>query len=250
LDGGSGDWEREVLESAAGDAPSPEFRKRIAKELGVLASIATLTSATTVAGQTLGTIAWIKLLGVGAVMGLATAGVSYAVSDGPAPPAPREVPAVRKPATAPLPPPQAIEPTDEPKTVVPPPRAPSDAAPEPTTRKEGIEKHPAAAPDPALPSRATMTPTDSALAEELRAIEKIRRALAAGDPTAALSALDRYEAVPGPKLFAEEAQVLRIEALARQGNDAGARALAGRFLTQHPESPYVERVRSLVRDKP
>jgi hypothetical protein len=251
LDGGSGNWERKILESATRDAPTPEFRARVAKELVVLASVATLTSATTATAQTLSVVAWLKLLGAGAVMGLATAGISYAIGT-----TPRHTvhdvaaPAERTAAPAAIAPPRTIEAMDAAKTDVPPaPSAPAASLRAPS-REEAEPERPVAAANSALPSRASMAPPDTALSEELRAIEKVRRALAAGDATAALGVLDRYEVAGGTKLLAVEAKVLRIEALARQGNDAGARSLARRFYTEHPDSPYLQRVRSLVGDEP
>jgi outer membrane protein assembly factor BamD (BamD/ComL family) len=58
--------------------------------------------------------------------------------------------------------------------------------------------------------------------------------------------IDDYEArFPGGSL-AQEATVLRIEALASQGDRQGASALGDRFVAEHPTSPYAARVRQLL----
>jgi hypothetical protein len=80
---------------------------------------------------------------------------------------------------------------------------------------------------------------------ELAMIERARSALAAGDPRAALAALDDYEAKYEVPIFGEEATVLRIEALRARGDRAESAALAARFLAVHPSSPLAQRVRSL-----
>ena len=41
---------------------------------------------------------------------------------------------------------------------------------------------------------------------------------------------------------------MRIEALATSGTRDAARAAGRRFLSQHPTSPYVDRVRSVLAD--
>jgi hypothetical protein len=272
LDGGSGDWERKVLESAAGDAPTPEFRRRVARELGVLTSIAALTSTTAVSGQALGVIGLVKLIGTGALLGLATVGVTY-LANGPStdsinrPQAPTvqapsskpvasEAPRSRLDIVAPSPPAPVPAPLREaPVTVGPPLVAPSSvpsakSAKRAPSRRGDAPQTSVVPPTSQLSSRAVMAETDSALSEELRTIERARSALAAGDATAALSELDRYETTSGPRLFLVEAQVLRIEALAKRGDDSGARILARKFLAEHPESPYVRRVRTLVGENP
>jgi hypothetical protein len=87
---------------------------------------------------------------------------------------------------------------------------------------------------------------DLALSDELRAIERVRGALSAGDASGALRELERYESARHAGRFRIEADVLRIEALMRLGKVAEARALAMTFLSKHPGSPYVRRVSTLL----
>jgi hypothetical protein len=88
----------------------------------------------------------------------------------------------------------------------------------------------------------------SSLAEQVALMDEARRALARGDAASALSISDRYEQkFPGGSLV-QEATLLRIEALAQQGDRAAAAAVARRFLAAHPDSPHSKRIRSLLGD--
>ena len=86
----------------------------------------------------------------------------------------------------------------------------------------------------------------ASLSDELGALKVASSALSAGDPKAALSALDRYDRVlKGQKLRAE-ATLLKIEALSRAGQAQAASTLAQRFVEQNPGNPLVDRARSFV----
>ncbi len=119
--------------------------------------------------------------------------------------------------------------------------APSSSAPQ----------KPAPAPAPSNVRSQLTAPLPSAsaaatLSDELDALKVASTALAAGDPGAALAALDRYDHVlKGSKLRAE-ATLLRIQALARSGNAQAASTLAQRFVDQNPDSPLVDRARSFI----
>jgi hypothetical protein len=107
----------------------------------------------------------------------------------------------------------------------------NEAAPEAKT---------APAPQPAQPS------ASSTLADEVAALQVARTALAAHDPNGAIVALDRYKGrFPAAKL-GPEATFLRIDALNQRGDRAAASAMGERFLTAHPNSPYADRVRSIL----
>ncbi len=87
--------------------------------------------------------------------------------------------------------------------------------------------------------------------EELALLSAARAGLAANDVPASLRAVERYRARFPSGLFAEEIEVIRIEALASSGERASAHALAERFLAANPSSAYAARVRSLAqRTKP
>jgi hypothetical protein len=85
------------------------------------------------------------------------------------------------------------------------------------------------------------------VAVELGVIDGVRAALARGDTNGALSRLDGYaKAYPRGRL-ALEAEVLRIDALARAGQGAAASKRAEAFLRRFPNSVLASRVRGYVK---
>jgi outer membrane protein assembly factor BamD (BamD/ComL family) len=86
------------------------------------------------------------------------------------------------------------------------------------------------------------------LSDELSALKVASSALSAGDPQAALVALDRYDRVLKGQKMRAEATLLRIEALSRAGQAEAASALAQSFVKQNPGSPLVDRARSFVNE--
>ena len=92
---------------------------------------------------------------------------------------------------------------------------------------------------------------DDTLAADLAALEKARQHLRAGDPRAALTALDELERRSPRSRVGDEATVLRIEVLSVQGRSDEGRRLAARFLETHPGSIYRPRIaQSLGEDAP
>jgi hypothetical protein len=90
-------------------------------------------------------------------------------------------------------------------------------------------------------------PVQPDISSELAALDAAMKTLRAGDATAALAALDRYDASFARRgRLQGEATAMRIEALARAGRRAAASALARDFLARHPNSPYAARIRSLL----
>jgi hypothetical protein len=123
------------------------------------------------------------------------------------------------------------------------PRAPTEepiAAPEPPpTAKLG-----------AIPvaSRGRPEPREGepSIGAELAAIDNARAALAAGDNARALSLVSTYERQPGQKRMSQEALAIRMEAQARSGDTAGARASAERLLAISPNGPQAARARQIL----
>jgi outer membrane biosynthesis protein TonB len=111
-------------------------------------------------------------------------------------------------------------------SVTPPPRAATPVAPEPTE---------------------TAT---SSMPSELAALQQARASLASGDPARALSMLDAYAARFPHGVMAQEAAVLRIEALVRAGDRPAAQRAADAYLAAYPQSPYLDRIRSLLGTNP
>ncbi|WP_437337482.1 hypothetical protein [Sorangium sp. So ce394] len=195
----------------------------------------------------------LSALGIGALAGVLTLGVVQ-WTDVTAParrsqeaPTASAAP-VRPPAKAPAalaPPPASGAAEAEPRHVAeeradegPPlsgPAAPGPAAP----GRAALAKAAPAASSPRAPERNTST-----LASELALLDTARRALRRGDPAAALALLDRHAREFAGAQLADEAAAIRVEALASQGDRAGARAAARRFLEAHPGSPHADRVES------
>ncbi len=84
---------------------------------------------------------------------------------------------------------------------------------------------------------------DVALTAELGALDAVRTALARGDPARALSLLDAYSRSYPHGQLELEAEVLRIDALARAGQRDLARQRAESFLKRQPNSALAARVR-------
>ena len=98
---------------------------------------------------------------------------------------------------------------------------------------------------PEAPAAATHAATLSA---ELGALDRARLSLAGGDARRALDALDSYDRrFPSGRLQLE-AEVLRIDALAKLGHKDAARQHAEMFLRRHPNSVLATRVRAHVAD--
>jgi hypothetical protein len=101
------------------------------------------------------------------------------------------------------------------------------------------------------PKRAEPTPAEAqatgrgTFSEELALTSAARAALARGDVVSCLSAVDRYQRTFGSGVFAQEIDVIRIEALAKSGERERAHSSAQRFLDTNATSPYADRVRSV-----
>jgi hypothetical protein len=238
---------RRILGSARDDAPGPGAREALLAALGVPALTPQAPSAPPAvlgAGATKASLA--KWLVVGA-LGAAAAGAIFGRTCGQlrplptpsiAPTAPTVPDVAPVPAARPLDTP-APAPEAEPLATTSAPRAPeAKGIARPRSRRQN-DVAPAAA--PGLPS---------SLSLELRALEPARRAIRAGDAAAALEALDGYAARFPAGVLAQEATVLRIEALLARG-DAGDRARAERWADElaarYPDSPHVVRARHLLR---
>jgi len=145
------------------------------------------------------------------------------------------------------------------------PSAPEDAAPPappaPIAAMPALETS-AAPPAPRSAVRVqTPEPTSTASAEEpprlagrrnlsgqIASIDRARDALRSGDAAEAVRRLDAYDHDFPGGILAQEATMLRLEALLRQGKRAEAQRLADRLLASNPTSPYAARVRALLSD--
>jgi hypothetical protein len=104
-------------------------------------------------------------------------------------------------------------------------------------------------PPPVVPAvdrvaQAPLAPVSISALPNANGKPSVRAATAAGKPGEALQQLDHYRAAfPAGKLR-EEAAVLRIEALATQGDNALAREAADQLLRNSPNTVYAARVRA------
>jgi hypothetical protein len=120
--------------------------------------------------------------------------------------------------------------------------APAQEAEQPEAAPVVVEA--ARSPHAARPAR---PPARGTLTHELAALDAARATLADGDAKSALALLDIYgESFPRGRL-ALEAEVLRIDALARSGQREAARQRANAFLRRHPTSVLASRVRAEAR---
>lgn len=101
---------------------------------------------------------------------------------------------------------------------------------------------------PPLDSPSPATDAD----ELLREAELLERARAdiARDPASSLRTLDQHREGFGDGQLTAERELLAIDALARQGRGAEARARGAAFLSRFPSSPYADRVRRILGTNP
>jgi hypothetical protein len=234
--------EAAMLQSVRGDAISDASRRRILAGLGVAGAIGTTAAAAGAQAAAMGTSAaaagaqaakaggmasWIgaagaaKWVAVSTVAALVPAAGLWAAHHRSAEP---KVTVVAAPVIAA--PPTLSEP------------AVDIEAPPPVDGTIGTPPRPAGA--------APVAAAAASLTDEVAALQAARHALGAHDPAAALHALDRYAKRFGSGRLEPEATVLRIEALVQKGDRATAAALAERFETLHPKSPYAARIRSIL----
>jgi hypothetical protein len=218
------DFERALLDAGTSYRSSEAVRARTLAALGIAGSAALTAGTAGGASSTLLTKAgWTKLLAISGIGATVAAPVGYyawqRAQEAPAPVAVVQVQGARP--------------------VPPAPRAPEPPAPE--TRAE-----PAARAVPPAPKAEPRTPSASALTAELGALDAARSRLSSGDAAGALSLLDDYaRAYPRGRLVLE-AEVLRIDALAKSGQMGAAKRRAEAFLKRHPNSVLASRVRTYL----
>ena len=273
--GDSGDdFERALVRSARGDKLAPSKREKLLLSLGVGAvavaaptaaasaqaapsvaagagaSVAPLaptvgglaTSATKVAGAGLSA----KWLAIGlAGVGLTGAGGAWMLESTPAERAPL---AALAPTSKPAAPMREVAPGEVPAASEPAPPAALATAPNDASEATASVSPPRRRTQGSAESR--NAPSLPSVGEELRSLEAVRATLRKGDARRALLAAERHAAAYPSGAFAEEAEVLRIEALTKAGRTDEASSRALRFVTLHPTSVHAKRVRGFVRSGP
>jgi hypothetical protein len=212
--------EHALLGAGSSPVASDETRAKTMAALG-LAGSATLIAGAAAAGPvtTLAKLGWAKLL-----LGVSIVGAAAAVPAG--------YYYARHQAAAVAAPAHRVAAVAEREVAAPIAAAPAIAiAPEPAAR-------PAAALS-AHPVRAKGT-----LVHELAALDAARATLVGGDARSALALLDIYDDRFPHGNLELEAEVLRIDALAKSGRREAARQRAQAFLRRHPQSVLAARVRA------
>jgi hypothetical protein len=101
-------------------------------------------------------------------------------------------------------------------------------------------------PAPAVKPEAKPSTPAGDLAAELGALDAARSELAAGNANGALGKLDDYARLYPRGRLVLEAEVLRIDALAKSGQTDVAKKRAEAFLRRHPNSVLASRVRGYL----
>jgi hypothetical protein len=202
--------ERALLRAGSSYRTSPNARAKVLAGLGLAAGSTTLLTGTAAAASAAAKLTWTKLLlGVSVVGAVAAVPVGYY--------------ALRHP-TAPISRPAASLPMV------------SQPAPAP------------AAQDTQAVAPAAATRAAALLTEELGALDHARLSLANGDARRALEELEAYDRRYPQGRLQIEAEVLRIDALAKVGHKDVARQRAEAFLRHHPNSVLATRVRAHLAD--
>jgi hypothetical protein len=280
LDEGADEFERELLRSSSEDAGSGRLLERTMVASGLAtasvavaaaAKAATAGAAAAKSAHALEAAAagvahaqrvlLLKWITIGALGGFATFGaIEYARAPAQGANAPELVPVAAAPCATPsVAAPSVVARDDkaEPEgESEPEPQPEHRAAPTAETKRDRapeLEQSAASAPPPASNAVPANGPTPAAAASspspimmEIASLERARGPLGAGDAARALRELDRHERDFPRGALAPEATALRIEALVRSGDRAGAAALADRFLKTPGGAAHAKRIRSLV----
>jgi hypothetical protein len=249
---------RRLLESGRVDGPEPGARDRALLGLGLApigllalvpapaaAATATPASALLAHGRAL---PW--LLGKSLAIGLVASVVTLTVVDGVLPRSGHAPagPAFRPASSAAAPPPHRAAAVEAVPSTSPEPVAPTTALADSTSSlpsnaagKPPSPSRPSLGSSPTAPS----APPYSETKQMLDALARVRRALPR-EAARAIALLDDFEQRYPASPLAEEAVVLRIEALNALGRVSEAQTLASRFLRDAPASIYRARVRALM----
>ena len=271
LEESADELELELLRSVRADAMPDGSRRRILAGLGIAGALVTTTSTAASSLVVAGKVGLFKGAGavilkwatVSALAGLVPAGAwvahsrmgahDIAPARSPIVPRPLEVPGGGRPWEVP-----GGGPSEPRSTIRVRPNEPVVAPVEPLSKDSPAPGLPeivgdvrgsapvAGQPVATREPRSTGQPNASSLSDEVTALQIARTALVGHDAGAALSALDRYKIhFPAGRLL-PEATVLRIQALIERGDRAQAAALAERFESSNPKSPYADRIRSIL----
>ena len=236
---GTDPLQADLLRLARSEGPSSESRRRILAGLGMGVAAGTMSQTSAAAGTAQGgassavgsaALKW----GVAGVVAVGASVIAFLGLRAPAPSAsvaPQGTLSAAVAAASPEPPVSVNSTATAPGT--------GEVAP-PITRVEDL---PTLADTGSDPAKSVSAPS---LAEEVAAIKSAKAALASGNAAQSLREIDAYRMRFPRGRLAQEATVVRIEALLKSGNATAADAAADRFLAANPDSPYSARVRTLT----
>ncbi len=226
-----------LLRAGAEERPASKVVERTV--LALAAGTATLGAASLVGAATsapaaaLGAGAVLKLLGIGAAVGVAASGATWGVTtafereSAPARPRSSAIATVRAPA-----PPLVLP------SALPPPPAPSASVPHLTEISD--------APAPRSTASFDVKDESAPLAREVAMVDRAHAALKRGDAALVLAELASYEQTFDTPRLMPEVFALRMEANQTSGDDAAARLWAERLLSRFPKSAHAVRAKAIL----
>lgn len=263
------DFGAKLLRAARAERPSRDGAKRAA----IAASAAVLSTCAGVAEKSASTTGikiprWVAALGAGAAIVGAGMGLFSASSVDPNESSSTKHVSMEEPSS---PPAVSSNPSSSPLVVSATPSSPpvveiTTAAPAPPavpivpeavpsshgTRE--VAPPPASAQEKKGSSPPSVKPThvdpSSDVEDELTLLRRAKARVAANEPGGALEVLEVFAKQYPRSAFGEEAAALRVEALAASGDGARARRAADAFFARYPDSPYAQRIESVLAQIP
>ncbi|MEA2748767.1 MAG: hypothetical protein QOI41_2910 [Myxococcales bacterium] len=240
---------RALLRAGQRERPPKRSEERLLTVLGVggsvggataLASVVRLATRLGTKGALTSLALAVAAIGVGLWVAHDTSGGAASTLTSPPPPS--------APASVVLPP---APPARSPPTTTEAPPAEATGPSVPTTRVEDLPTSEPPGTAKTLPPRGASATGDDgpSLAREVELIGAARVALARGDATSALRALDAHDREAPHGTLLPESRVLRIEALVLAGGAdsvALANTLGDSFLASNPTGPQARRVRAVL----
>ena len=228
LDSDASSFEGALLRAVAVERPSADLELRMRAALGLDPAPAPLPETPVQPAVSAASVLTHPLPLIGLVAAGLIAGASFAHRESSSPPSPDVEARRAAPAVVAAP----ADPSNEAA------EAPGAQAPAPVP----LETLPRAAQPATNPK-----PASNELGEEMRLIDSARAHVSSGAAKQALSVLAAYDRRFPRGALRQEAAVLRVEALEKSGNEKRAAELAKKFVSEHPNSPHVERVQNLAR---
>ncbi len=234
--------ERLLLAAGADERPDAESVRQAARVLGLVPRAALVAATLGVALRasrwtSIATWASVSLVGIAGISVLGYSARARHHAEGapvvPASPRPGVAPSGMEPPGAP-----ALARKTSSASVSATLEAPALAGPLPASEARGVGHRAVGLAPPAV----------DRLREQAEVLDGVRARLAQGDAAGALAQLGDYDRRFAGGSLREESLLLRVEALAREGDDGAASTLARRFLKTYPSSVHADRVATLLKE--